>query len=804
MTINTLGRKLVRDLFAAKWQYLAIMAMVTLGIALFNASYAAYVNLAASYERSFRVLDFEDFYIQFNSAPERVSQRIRRLPGIKAVEGRLVEDVAVELPGRSITRKLVGRLISIPTDRVLKVNRLKLVRGAGFTPRSRREVLLEASFSQYHKLEPGQFIEAVRGSSRVRLKIAGIVQSAEYLYVVRSKQELMAVPDTFGVMFVPDSVLGPLVGKPNQINEIHATVTSLAARETAVRATSSALQSYNPDEPVLRADQPSYQMLMQDVDGFRSYAILFPAFFLSVAIAAVYTLLTRMVHQQRPIIGLLRSLGLSRGAVLRHYLLGTLLIGVAAAVFGDALGVWLADWTSYAYMSQLQVPEPDVVVRWPVLAAGLLIGVFTCVIGAVFPAYAAGGIRPAEAMRPLSPTFGGGWLNLDKLVPNVALLWRIPMRNVFRQPRRTLSTLFGIVAGIALMMTARGLLDSSESAIDELVSGSYRYDLRLDFVRPRDGSIVNRVRSWPGVVRAEGVLEVPVEFRHGDRTYSAMMSGQDASAGLHALQTKSGDRISIPAEGGVFGPTLRKKLGLEAGDLVEVRLPEQLSKERSAAKTARVSAFSEEAIGTVAYMRREEVWRRFRNDLELPPNAVSGIVVKVAPNHSNEIRKRLYNLPDAGSVLSIAEIKSLVNRMMDTFRIFVLIMELFGVSLALAMIFNMVTINVLERSAEIATLRTIGIERQRIALMVGAENMIVGLIGVLIGLPFGRFFIEWFWLAAQTEEQQELFTFAIAVKPLTYVVSAAAIILAIAVSQMPALRMLARMDLAKATKERAA
>ena len=167
-------------------------------------------------------------------------------------------------------------------------------------------------------------------------------------------------------------------------------------------------------------------------------------------------------------------------------------------------------------------------------------------------------------------------------------------------------------------------------------------------------------------------------------------------------------------------------------------------------------------------------------------------------------RSRLLDLPYAGSVLSIPQIRGLVTRMMETFRVFVLIMEFFGVALALAMIFNIVTINVLERTSEIATLRTMGVSRRQITIMVCTENLAVALMGILLGLPLSRWFIDMFWRAAQTEEQQELFTFNVAVKSETFVISVVAILFAVLLSQIPALRLVSRLDLVKATEERAA
>jgi ABC-type antimicrobial peptide transport system permease subunit len=86
--------------------------------------------------------------------------------------------------------------------------------------------------------------------------------------------------------------------------------------------------------------------------------------------------------------------------------------------------------------------------------------------------------------------------------------------------------------------------------------------------------------------------------------------------------------------------------------------------------------------------------------------------------------------------------------------------------------------------------------------MVVAENLVVTLVGIALGLPIGRWFIGAFWRAAQTPEQQDLFTFTISVLPTTFVLAAAGVLLVSLVSQIPALVALGRLNLAEATKER--
>ena len=251
--MRPLDIKLIRDLREFRWQYLAIGVMVSAGVMLCCGSYMVYQNLEGSYNASYRLLRFEDFGVAFNDAPERVVNSIRSIPGVSAAEGRLIEDVQIELRGPS-GRKAVGRLIGIPGRHRPTINDLKLVSGRYLRTDDDPGVLLERSFAAFHRLGPGATLVAKHEGSRYELTVAGVVESAEYIYVVRSKQELIPFPDTFGVMFVSGDVLGPLVGKQGQINEVRALVEDPTQLDRIMRQAKAALAAYRPDDAIPREE----------------------------------------------------------------------------------------------------------------------------------------------------------------------------------------------------------------------------------------------------------------------------------------------------------------------------------------------------------------------------------------------------------------------------------------------------------------------------------------------------------------------------------------------------------------------
>jgi putative ABC transport system permease protein len=185
--MHRLNLKLLRDLRASRWQFLAISFVAALGVALFYGFVLVYLNQKASYQRSYALLAFADVTVTLRRAPRFLVAQIARLPGVIAVEGRIVRDVEVEQIGGRRPR-VIGRMITVPPRRELTVNRFLLIEGRPLSDTPRREVLLEASFARANRYRPGDRLYIRFGGRRVAFIVAGIITSPEYIYPVASEQ----------------------------------------------------------------------------------------------------------------------------------------------------------------------------------------------------------------------------------------------------------------------------------------------------------------------------------------------------------------------------------------------------------------------------------------------------------------------------------------------------------------------------------------------------------------------------------------------------------------------------------------
>ena len=123
-------------------------------------------------------------------------------------------------------------------------------------------------------------------------------------------------------------------------------------------------------------------------------------------------------------------------------------------------------------------------------------------------------------------------------------------------------------------------------------------------------------------------------------------------------------------------------------------------------------------------------------------------------------------------------------------------MILLALGMAFALLFNTMTVNVLERQRELATMRAVGASRRRLGGQLALEGFITWLVALIPGMVLG------YLVAVQVGKvfSNELINFTIKINPSTYVITAVGILLTMLVASWPAFRRISRMNLAEATK----
>jgi len=766
-----------------------------LGIGFFHGALVSYGNLGKSYDLTYERLAFGDVWVRMAAAPDNLVNRIERLPGVRSCIGRISEEVRVALDDRPV-KEVVGRLISLPAQRQPEINRVRVVEGEYFTPQGGREALLEISFARAHAFRVGEFIYPTIRGEEVRFRVVGLVQSPEYIYSIQSEQYLIPTPETFGVIFIPERQAETLLNMAGTINEICVSTTSATKSALVAGLIESITDRYGGEEVITRDEQPSNKLLMADLDGYRQMAIIFPLLFLTGTVLTTYTLLARLAQAQSVQIGVLRATGVTRRSILGHFLWLAMIPALAGGVVGIGLGYAFAWWITRLYVELINVPYMFFEARPWVALAGLSIAAGSGLIGALSPARAAAGLPPAVAMSQQASMMGHVPAVIRWFGAGLSPSLKFSVRNVIRRPRRAIYTVLGMILGVCLIVMSFAILDAVDDAIVTYFEDIERYDLVAGFVPEQSGRVITHLASWPGVLRAEPSLDIPVEIEHGGVKHSTVLSGLPADGQLRRLTTEAGQPI-IPKSGdALLGKLLRKKLRVGEGDLIRIDYA-QNRRGFTISRVVRVGPPVTQPIGAMVYMRMDDVQRLFAHRLGYPLNAVSGALVKIAPKSSAGIKHRLHRMPMVAFVQDREQTYRQIQELLRFTKAFTAVLAFFGLGLAFAVIFTSVSINVLERTRELATLRTIGFPLSSIGWLTTIENLFLAAVAAGMGIPIGRWLHGYLMNSMQTE--------SMSLEPViymrTYLIAVFGVLLLTALSQVPSFFHLRRMDLAAAAKE---
>jgi putative ABC transport system permease protein len=550
------------------------------------------------------------------------------------------------------------------------------------------------------------------------------------------------------------------------------------------------LRAYGPQTPTTQAEQPSNQLLQSDLEGNRPFAVVMPSLFLGAAALAISLVLARWGEAQRAQVGFLRAAGFSARAVLLHYLEAGLVPGVAGGLLGVVLGHLLGLLMSELYEQFLHIPYQVRELHPEIALTAFGLSLATSALGALVPARQAARIPPAEAMRgqvPAQPSL------LARLIPAPAL----PLRNALRRPARSAGTALGVASAVVLLVLSGAFMDSLDEVIRVYLREIQRYDVIVGFRSPRSESVLAHLRSFPGVLRVEPELSLPVRVRYRDREKETVAIGVPPDSRLRHLPGLGG-RMLAPLPGVVlFSDSLAARLDAEAGDWLYLAYT-QNTRARRAEAYLRAGPPVRQPIGLPVYMRLVDLQRRFAAPLGLPPDAVAGALLEVDPRYVVSIRDRLHRFEGVALVQTKAELESQIRQMVAYNQAFVWIMFLFGAATAFAVIYTSTDSVLWERTRELATLRTLGFGMGRLTMLVTMENLLVAGVGALAGVAPGRWIADALMRASQTEG----FSLRLTIAPRTYLLAVGCTLLLVFLAQWPGLRRIRALDLAAAVRQR--
>lgn len=792
MSLGPLERKLLRDLWRMRGQALAIALVAMCGIATFVTMRGSYEALLASQRSYYAQYRFAEVFASLRRAPVTLLEQIRDIPGVSAVEGRVVFDATLDVPG--LAEPASARLVSLSATPGSRLNRVAIRHGRMLEAGDKNAVLASESFASANRLHPGDTLVAIINGRRESLRIVGIAISPEY---VTEMKGVGAFPDNkrFGVLWMDYDALAAASNLQDAFNDVALTLAPHAGAAGAaqvIERLDQLLARYGTLGAYGRADQLSHHFLENELAQDRITGSVLPAIFLGVAAFLIHSILLRLTTLQRTQIALLKSFGYSNLAVGLHYLQFALLTVLAGSATGIALGSWLGRELALIYTRFFHFPALEFALSAFSVTVSLLIALLAALLGTVAAVLRVLALSPAQAMQPPAPPlFKPGPLERLGLQRYIPLPARMVLRNLERSPLKALSSVLGLALALALLITGQFSYDALEEIIRVQFRMAQRDDATVVFNEARNPGVAHDLAALPGVLRVEPFRSMAVKLRFRQHEKKAAITGLYPNRQLRLILDERERPVELPQDGIVLTTKLAQTLGVALGDMLGVAFIEG----RRTTAAVRVAGIVDEMIGLAAYMDARALAR-----LAAEPEAVSGAMLAIDPRQQGALFLSMKSAPAiAGVSLREATLQSFMATVAENLTTSTTVLIVFAGIIAAGVVYNAARIALSEHAVELASLRILGFTQVEVGAMLLGEQALL----TLAALPLGCALGYGLSVLLATLLSEEVFRIPAVVSGKTFLLSMAAVLAAAAASGLLVWRKVQRLDLIEVLKSRA-
>lgn len=467
---------------------------------------------------------------------------------------------------------------------------------------------------------------------------------------------------------------------------------------------------------------------------------VFPLMFFLVAALVSLTTMTRMVEEQRGHIGTMKALGYSKKDIAMKYLF----YAGSATLSGGAVGI-LVGQKLFPYVIQVSygimydcLKQPDIPYR-PVFAIQAMLISFVCIMLATGLS-CMNELResPAELMRPAAPKVGK-----RVLLEYIPLIWKrlnfttkSTFRNIFRYKKRLFMTIFGISATMALLVTGFGLRDSIIDLAEIQYDNIQLYDAMITFsgTDEEKEDLGHWLEDEKDVAASTMVhmemVDVSTEEGNGE-VYLCVPENKEDFQTMTVLQNRTSEEVyTLDGEGILLTEWMADTLGVSAGDSITME-----KEDGSSSQEVQVMGVVENYIMNYAYMSPQYYEKIYGEPAEF--EVMYAEFTPEGQERENELGSEILQQPGVYNVSYTSDTKREINDMLQALVLVIIVLIVTAALLAFVVLYNLNNVNITERRRELATLKVLGFYDQEVAAYVYHENIILTLMGIVVGVGLG-------------------------------------------------------------------
>lgn len=711
-----LKRKLLRDLWQNRTQFISIFLMAFLGLFVFAGIDAESTGIGISTAQYYEETNLADNWVMGTSFSTEEVKRLEALPQIASVDRKLV------LEGKAKVGD--GEEPSMEFNFVESMNSSfpYIKEGEAFDV-DKEGVWLEELFAKKWNLQVGDYVRLEYEGILFTEQIRGIIIHPEYVFYSLDSDSMMPNYGTYGYAYLSSKEY-PIQDELYYNYMVIKQTNAGESAEESMEFKELVKDTLNRQNIVVldRKQNGGIEAIASEQSQHEEMGIMFSAVFLLIAVMGIVTTMTRMTSNQRIQIGTLKALGFGKRKITWHYMSYGIVISSLGSIVGAVLG--------YLYLPLLFLPSMSAYYILPNWVTQMSVKTYYAIVLAILVSTLVSFLAcrkelkdmPAITLKPAAPKNirhsmlekSRMWLSL-----NFSTQWNV--RDVLRNKARSLMGIAGVAGCTMLLLCAFGCSDCvkeiAEWQYGELVTGQYKVIF---------GQQVTNLekRQYKQQYKGQLVQEGSCEFRTDSLVKKGGITILDEGNYLH-FQNVDGEEIILPQQGISMSVKMAQVLGLKQGDFIEWHIVGEKEWQRS-----RITALYRTPTGQGITLSREEY-----ESLQYDFNPTSFYTNMTIPQYVKDS-------DDISGVISIEQLKIDLDKNMEMMNLMVGILIVAAVLLGIIVLYNMGVLSFLEKTREVATLKVLGFSSGRIRRILRQQNNWITIIGIVAGLILGYQFLD--------------------------------------------------------------
>lgn len=737
--VKMLKKKMLRDLWKNKGQFITIFLFSMLAMLVFVVIKGESLGGYQALKKYNKETNRANGWVYGEGFSEENLEAVRKLEDIK--DAQLRTKVVGEARGQD------GAQVDAYFENENIISKPMVVKGADIDFSDHNSIWIDQQFADAWKLKIGDnFTFRYQGLDFTR-KIAGFVESSEYLYYF-ADTDMDVNFKNMAYVFLSDDL-----SEDEKLNSITLPKNELIFTSNCnVFDLEQEISNAIDKNYAVLVDQkkiPGIQRFYEELEQHSMFAYVYPLVFVILSILLIMTTMRRIVEKQRTQIGTMNALGVSQSRIVLHYIsysfistfIGTL-IGALLGLFG--LGKALISFFTLYYILPNWKSGYDMSV---IIVAVLL--VLLSMLSAWLSCKRIMRVHPAEALRPAAPK------SAKKCIFEYLPFWnklnfniQYNFRDISRYKLRTFMSIVGVIAGMMMMVMALEcntmLVDTKEWNFNKLCNYDYQGMFEGSTTEERKEELA---KKYNGELIMTSEIEIAKEknaFANDKKTETIVIT---EGRGLYRITNEKIKLSKIPKGTIALTKNTAEELGVKVGDTVYWHVYDK-------------NTWYETKVGIInrnPTVTGVTIERNYFENLGLDFSAQQ--LLTNDKNITND--KAFYN------VNTLKEMKVAFDSSMSAIGMVVYMLIAFSVAFVIMVLYNAGSISFEERRREFGTLKVLGMSTKKIRGLMTIQNIGVTIIGVIIGAPFGPVLLQWMMDSNGGEFDYQIF-----IKPIDFILSA--------------------------------